>query len=136
MALGPTLEQIGTHVESVPEWLSFDMGEVIAYTDVNDDIHLEGAAVALGITHGQYEPDQFRALIYYPEGSPTAYEEAEPEPVVLLFEEGRLVVPTDPGQRRARELLRAPIDRLADLELVAAPDRGELTLETAPVVTR
>lgn len=136
LGLKPTLERIGTPVETVPEWLAFELEDVIHYADIDDEIHLEGAAIALDITHVQYDPDEFRGLVYYPEGSPSAYEEAEPAPAVLVFEEGRLVVPTDSGRRRARELIRAPIDRLTDLDLLSVPDRWDLAVETAPVVTR
>lgn len=73
-------------------------------------------------------------LAYYPEGSPHQYEEARPEPVVLLFESGVVLVPSAETDARARELIREPIDRLADLDLLEVPSAGAVDVETAPTV--
>lgn len=58
LALGPTLDQIGLSIDAtVPSLFEFHLDEFVYYTTLADDIHLNGAAIALGLSNVAYEPN-------------------------------------------------------------------------------
>ncbi len=73
------VKKAGIPIAALPEII---VQNIVASSDLGQDINLNAIAISLGLERVEYEPEQFPGLVYRLE---------EPKVVVLLFGSGKLV---------------------------------------------
>ena len=97
------LEQADIKIEIEPK---IEVQNIVASSDLEQEINLNTVAITLGLEKVEYEPEQFPGLVYRLD---------EPKVVVLLFGSGKMVCT---GARKPQDV-EAAVDRIA-AELRAA----------------
>lgn len=73
------LEKAGLHIESE---LEIVVQNIVASSDLGQEVNLRDIAMTLGLENVEYEPEQFPGLVY---------RNAKPKVVLLIFSSGKLV---------------------------------------------
>jgi transcription initiation factor TFIID TATA-box-binding protein len=97
------LERIGIKVKVEPK---IEVQNIVASSDLGEEINLNAIAISLGLEHVEYEPEQFPGLVY---------RMTEPKVVLLLFGSGKLVCT---GARKPQDV-EAAVNKITE-ELKAA----------------
>jgi transcription initiation factor TFIID TATA-box-binding protein len=97
------LERIGIKVKVEPK---IEVQNIVASSDLGEEINLNAIAISLGLEHVEYEPEQFPGLVYRMN---------EPKVVLLLFGSGKLVCT---GARKPQDV-EAAVNKITE-ELKAA----------------
>ncbi|MDR0887796.1 MAG: TATA-box-binding protein [Candidatus Methanoplasma sp.] len=97
------LEKAGIKITIVPK---IEVQNIVASSDLGQEINLNTVAITLGLEKVEYEPEQFPGLVYRLD---------EPKVVVLLFGSGKMVCT---GAKVPEDVVRA-VDKIA-AELRAA----------------
>ncbi len=63
--------------------LQFELSTLVCMEDLGQELDLETLAVALGLDHIEYEPEQFPGLVFRPEGH---------QITMLLFASGKVII--------------------------------------------
>ncbi len=112
-----SLEDVGTAIKTVARQIEeagikinrdpdIEVQNIVASSDLGQEINLNAIAISLGLERVEYEPEQFPGLVYRLD---------EPKVVVLLFGSGKLVCT---GARKPEDVERA-VDKITE-ELKAA----------------
>ncbi|MFQ5919727.1 MAG: TATA-box-binding protein [Thermoplasmata archaeon] len=112
-----SLDDVGTAIRTVAKQIQdsgldintdpdIEVQNIVASSDLEQEINLNAIAISLGLERVEYEPEQFPGLVYRLE---------EPKVVVLLFGSGKLVCT---GARQPSDVARA-VERITE-ELQAA----------------
>ncbi len=97
------IESAGIEIDKDPE---IEVQNIVASSDLEQEINLNAIAISLGLERVEYEPEQFPGLVYRLD---------DPKVVVLLFGSGKLVCT---GARKPSDVERA-VERITE-ELQAA----------------
>lgn len=97
------IEEAGIKIDRDPD---IDVQNIVASSDLEQEINLNAIAISLGLERVEYEPEQFPGLVYRLD---------DPKVVVLLFGSGKLVCT---GARKPSDVERA-VERITE-ELQAA----------------
>jgi transcription initiation factor TFIID TATA-box-binding protein len=97
------LERMGIKVKVEPK---IEVQNIVASSDLGEEINLNAIAISLGLEHVEYEPEQFPGLVYRMN---------EPKVVLLLFGSGKLVCT---GARKPQDV-EAAVNKITE-ELKAA----------------
>lgn len=97
------IEEAGIAIDRDPD---IDVQNIVASSDLGQEINLNAIAISLGLERVEYEPEQFPGLVYRLD---------DPKVVVLLFGSGKLVCT---GARKPSDVERA-VERITE-ELQAA----------------
>ncbi len=97
------IKDAGIRIEGKP---IIEVQNIVASSDLGQEINLNAIAISLGLEKVEYEPEQFPGLVYRLD---------EPKVVVLLFGSGKLVCT---GARKPEDVERA-VDKITE-ELKAA----------------
>ncbi len=97
------IESAGIEIDRDPD---IEVQNIVASSDLGQEINLNAIAISLGLERVEYEPEQFPGLVYRLD---------DPKVVVLLFGSGKLVCT---GARKPQDVERA-VDRITE-ELQAA----------------
>lgn len=97
------IEAAGIDIDKDPE---IEVQNIVASSDLEQEINLNAIAISLGLERVEYEPEQFPGLVYRLD---------DPKVVVLLFGSGKLVCT---GARKPNDVERA-VERITE-ELQAA----------------
>ncbi|MEE9237263.1 MAG: TATA-box-binding protein [Thermoplasmata archaeon] len=97
------IEAAGIEIDRDPE---IEVQNIVASSDLEQEINLNAIAISLGLDRVEYEPEQFPGLVYRLD---------DPKVVVLLFGSGKLVCT---GARKPEDVVRA-VDKITE-ELKAA----------------
>lgn len=97
------IQAAGIDIDKDPE---IEVQNIVASSDLGQEINLNAIAISLGLERVEYEPEQFPGLVYRLD---------DPKVVVLLFGSGKLVCT---GARKPNDVERA-VDRITE-ELQAA----------------
>jgi transcription initiation factor TFIID TATA-box-binding protein len=112
-----SLDDVGTAIRTVATQIKdsgidintdpdIEVQNIVASSDLEQEINLNAIAISLGLERVEYEPEQFPGLVYRLD---------EPKVVVLLFGSGKLVCT---GARQPSDVARA-VERITE-ELQAA----------------
>jgi len=91
------LDEIGVDASEI----EFRQVTSVFMEDLDREVNLEALAIALGLEHTEYEPEQFPGLIY----RPTQY-----EVTLLIFASGKIII----GGTTDREHAKSAIQHLQD----------------------
>ncbi len=97
------IETAGIEIDKDPD---IEVQNIVASSDLEQEINLNAIAISLGLERVEYEPEQFPGLVYRLD---------DPKVVVLLFGSGKLVCT---GARQPSDVERA-VERITE-ELQAA----------------
>jgi transcription initiation factor TFIID TATA-box-binding protein len=97
------IEKAGVVVKTEPK---IEVQNIVASSDLGQEINLNAIAISLGLERVEYEPEQFPGLVYRLD---------EPKVVVLLFGSGKLVCT---GARKPQDV-EAAVNKITE-ELKAA----------------
>ncbi|MFQ6012318.1 MAG: TATA-box-binding protein [Thermoplasmata archaeon] len=97
------IEESGLEINTDPD---IEVQNIVASSDLGQEINLNAIAISLGLERVEYEPEQFPGLVYRLD---------EPKVVVLLFGSGKLVCT---GARKPSDVERA-VEKITE-ELQAA----------------
>ncbi len=97
------IESAGIEIDKDPD---IEVQNIVASSDLGQEINLNAIAISLGLERVEYEPEQFPGLVYRLD---------DPKVVVLLFGSGKLVCT---GARKPADVERA-VERITE-ELQAA----------------
>lgn len=97
------IEAAGIEIDRDPD---IEVQNIVASSDLEQEINLNAIAISLGLDRVEYEPEQFPGLVYRLD---------DPKVVVLLFGSGKLVCT---GARKPEDVVRA-VDKITE-ELKAA----------------
>ena len=97
------LEKAGIKIRTKPK---VEVQNIVASSDLGQEINLNAIAISLGLERVEYEPEQFPGLVYRLDS---------PKVVVLLFGSGKLVCTGDKVEEDAAEA----VDKITE-ELKAA----------------
>lgn len=97
------IETAGIEIDKDPD---IEVQNIVASSDLEQEINLNAIAISLGLERVEYEPEQFPGLVYRLD---------DPKVVVLLFGSGKLVCT---GARKPSDVERA-VERITE-ELQAA----------------
>ncbi len=97
------LEKMGIKIEVDPK---IEVQNIVASSDLGQEINLNAIAISLGLEHVEYEPEQFPGLVYRMN---------DPKVVLLLFGSGKLVCT---GARKPQDV-EAAVKKITE-ELKAA----------------
>jgi transcription initiation factor TFIID TATA-box-binding protein len=86
-----------------------EIQNIVSSADLDHALNLNTIAIALGLEHIEYEPEQFPGLVYRLD---------EPSVVALLFGSGKLVITGGNRLDDAEQALEVIHTRLADLDLL------------------
>jgi transcription initiation factor TFIID TATA-box-binding protein len=78
-----------------------EVQNIVASSDLGDEINLNTVAITLGLEKVEYEPEQFPGLVYRLD---------DPKVVVLLFSSGKMVIT---GAKIPNDVIRA-VDKIAE----------------------
>ncbi|MCJ2554977.1 MAG: TATA-box-binding protein, partial [Candidatus Thermoplasmatota archaeon] len=112
-----SLADVGTAIRTVAKQIKdsgidinidpdIEVQNIVASSDLEQEINLNAIAISLGLERVEYEPEQFPGLVYRLD---------EPKVVVLLFGSGKLVCT---GARQPSDVSRA-VEKIT-IELQAA----------------
>jgi transcription initiation factor TFIID TATA-box-binding protein len=97
------LEKAGIHIKTEPK---IEVQNIVASSDLGQNINLNAIAITLGLERVEYEPEQFPGLVYRLD---------VPKVVLLLFGSGKLVCT---GARKPQDIADA-VDKIT-IELRSA----------------
>ncbi len=92
------LEQADVHITEQPV---VEVQNIVASSDLEQEINLNTVAITLGLEKVEYEPEQFPGLVYRLD---------DPKVVVLLFSSGKMVIT---GAKIPNDVIRA-VDKIAE----------------------
>ncbi len=75
--------------------------------DLGHEVNLEALAIALGLEHTEYEPEQFPGLIY----RPTQY-----EVTLLIFASGKIIIGGTTDRQHAKSAIQHLQEELSFLD--------------------
>jgi transcription initiation factor TFIID TATA-box-binding protein len=106
VAIDTVIEQLGKVGIKIKKEPTIEVQNIVASSDLGQNINLNAVAISLGLERVEYEPEQFPGLVY---------RMSEPKVVLLLFGSGKLVCT---GARKPQDVQTA-VDKIM-VELRAA----------------
>lgn len=102
------LESLGVSTPSPPP---VEYQNVVCTAEINHELNLRAAAIGLGLTQVEYEPEQFNGLVYRPE-------EYTVDVTFLIFTSGSMVITGTTDYTDAKEVFHTVVDDLIDMGVV------------------